>query len=73
MAFKSYYDAVPPDPPDLYEEICIKHDCQYLNDDGECVIDCCPGDCGKWMDEEAEAWRDLGVDRKIDERRMEEE
>jgi hypothetical protein len=67
-----YYSASPPELPDLYEEICIKRNCRYLNENGECVIDRCPEDCAEGLEEDAEAWRDLCADRKIDERKLHE-
>lgn len=69
MSFKDYYNS-PPDPPDLHEEMCVKRECEYLSDDGECVIDRCPEDCAEELGAEMEAWRDAGVNRKIDDRRM---
>jgi hypothetical protein len=69
MSFEDYYNS-PPEPPDLYEEICVKRECQYLNDDGECVIDRYPEDCAVTLADEIEACRDTEINRKIDERRM---
>ena len=70
MSFGDYYNGCPPDPPDLYEEICVKRECEYLDDEGECVKNRCPEDCA---DEEAEirvGIKDDRIERKIDERRM---
>lgn len=71
MSFKSYYNASPPEPPDLHEIFCV--DCECCTIDGECELGRIPEDCAAEMTEYAESCRDAEIDRRIDEERMKEE